>query len=98
MKNICEDEFLMLLLVMQADFDKGEQLVQFALIDGFDQIFHCPVDVRTIGGDFLNAWARDKPALRPIIPRTGSDVIGIEQKRETLVQRPIASRMGQQQE
>ena len=76
----------MLLLVMQADFDYFENARGFRRRHLLDQPFDRRIHMGAIGGDVLAVWPRDQAALWPRMPRTGGDIIGIEQKGKALVE------------
>ena len=86
MQDIGDEQFLMLLLVMQADFDNFENARGFRRRHLLDQPLDRRVDMGAIGGDVLAVRPRDQAALRPRMTRTGGDVIRIEQKGKTLVE------------
>ena len=95
-QNIGEQQFLMLLLVLQPDLDDRPELVE--ILRGRDQFRHRVIDMRAIGRDLRNTRPRDQAALRPRLPRTGGDIIRIVEKGEALVENAIGLGMRPQQE
>src|SRR5690349_19699616 len=53
--------------------------------------------MRAVAVDVLRVRPRDQAALRARMPRAGGDVVGIEQKRETVVENLIAGPMRHEQ-
>ena len=98
MQDIGEQQFLMLLLMMEADLEHARKLGKGALGHHADQLLHCRIDMRAIVGDALRIRARDQTALRPRVTRAGGDIIGIEQKREVIIEGHVIRHMRLQQE
>ena len=90
MQEIRQHQLLMLLFMMQPDFHDWKD--PFGFRRGFDQPRHGGIDMGAIGDCLGNARPRDQAALRPRLPRTGRHIIGVEQEREALVERPIIRR------
>ena len=97
-QDVGEHQFLMLLLVMQADLDDRHDLVERRRVGALDQPLHRRIDMGAIGGDLRDVRPRDQAALRPRVARAGRDVIGVEQKGEALVELAIAGHVRLQQE
>ena len=94
-QNIGEKKLLMLLLVIETDFDNGGDF--FKIFRGSDQRVHRVVNVRSIFGDLGNSGPSNETALRTKLPRTGGDVIGIEEITESVVEHLIGLRKRAQQ-
>ena len=98
MQDVGEHQFLMLLLVIESDIHQRREPCQRGRI-GFRQEFHHRrIDVLAIGRDLVGAGARYMTALGTGVPRSGSHVIGIEQKRVVRVKGLIAGAMRAEQE
>jgi hypothetical protein len=82
-------QFLVLLLVMQPDFDDGKNA--FCVLCRYlsDQAFHGRIDMRAIGRDVLSIRAGDEATLRSSVPGAGCDIIRIEQERKSLVENSV---------
>ena len=94
-QNIGKQQFLMLLLVLQPDFDNWPKLIKIPR--GRDQVRHRVIDMRAIGRDLRSIRPRDQTALRPRLPGTGGDIIRIIEEAEALVENPIGLGMRPQQ-
>ncbi|MDO9369233.1 MAG: hypothetical protein Q7T68_11750 [Sphingopyxis sp.] len=94
MLQIGEQQFLMLLLVVDAEFDerlrRRRQVGQRSLNRG--------VNVRTPDTDFVERRPGQQAALRPRMARTFGFVIAVEEKRVTLVVKTVAGHMIAQHE
>ena len=91
-------QFLMLLLVMQTDFENSEHARGLRRRHGLDQPFDRGIDMGAIAGDFRAVRPRDQAALRPRMARAGGDIIGVEQERKALVENLVAGIVRHQQE
>ena len=97
MQNVGDEQLLVLLLVMQADFDDRKDPVTAPCIRRCDQPLDRLVDMDTIGRHFARIRPRNEAALRTRVPRTGGDIIGIEQEGEALVEHAIIRQMRHKQ-
>ncbi len=96
-QDIGDQQFLVLLLVMQADFDNAEHMRGIRGRHVVDQPLDRRVDMGAISGYVLAVRPGDQSALRPRMARTGGDVVGIEQKRKALVENLVARIVRHQQ-
>ena len=91
MQNVGEQQFLVLLLVIETDLDDRDQRSIFRRLD---QRGHGGIDVRAVFGNFGGVGPGDQPALRARLPRPHCDVIGIEEIGEPLVERLVVRANG----
>ena len=97
-QDVGQHQFLMLLLVIEADLDQRDQFCQRGLIGGLEEFHHGGIDMPAIGGDFVGARAGQVAALVAGMPGAGADVIGIEQEGVVGVKRLIARAVLAEQE
>ena len=64
-QDVGEDQFLVLLLVVEADLEDAQHLRKAFLVGTRDQPLDRRVDMRAIRGDLGAVRPRDEPALRP---------------------------------
>src|SRR5512139_3436629 len=88
-QNVSYQQFLMLLLVMQPDFDDFEH--PFGVCRRYlrNQALDRGVDMRTVGSDVLAVWPGYQAALRPRVPRACGDIIRVEEKRKSFIEDPV---------
>ena len=91
-QDVGQHQFLMLLLVIEADLDQRHQLGEGVLAGGLEEFHHGGIDMPAIGGDFVGARAGQMAALVAGMPRAGADIIGIEQEGVVGVERPDSPR------
>ena len=84
--DVGENQFLMLLLVVEAEFNQREHFVAGMV----QQRKHGGVDMRPIGVHPLQAGARHQPARSAIGMRTELLVVGVEQVLEVGIESPIS--------
>ena len=92
MQYIGQQQFLMLLLMMQSDLDNRCDAINRGVIGAFDQCSDEPVDMRAISGDLLRIRARDETARGARVAGTGGDIIRVEQEGEAVVERFVTGR------
>ena len=97
-QDVGEHQFLMLLLVIEADLDQGRDGFEGVLARCAEEGHHGGVDMAAIGGDLLGAGPGHQAALGTRVPRTGADIIGIEQEGVVRVESFVARTMLGQQE
>ena len=97
-QNVGDQQFLVLLLVMQADFENLEHARRVRRRHGLDQPLDRLVDMGTIAGDILAVRAGDQAALRARMARAGGDVIGVEQEGKALVENRVGRVVRHKQE
>ena len=85
-QDVGEQQFLVLLLVMQADLQDREHAPGIGRRHLVDQPLDRRIDMGAIAGDVGGVRPRDQPALRARVARAGGDVIGVEQERKALVE------------
>src|SRR5947209_2685009 len=88
----------MLLLVMQPDLENAQHFRQLRVLRAREQSLDARVDVDAEGGNAFAVRPRDEAAPRPRLPRSGRDVVGIEEIRELPVEDSIAGKMRDQEE
>ena len=98
MEDVHQDQFLMLLLVMQSQGHHRVGGGKHVHARGLNQFFHSRIDERAIGANLFAGRPADHAPLRARMPRADSFVIGIEQKAEAIVVNAIAGKMRRQQE
>jgi hypothetical protein len=96
-QNIGQQQFLMLLLVMQADLDDLEYAPGICGRRLRDKTLDGAIHVRTIGCHIIAIRPCDQSALRTRMARTCRDIIRVEQKRESLVEDPVRGIVRHQQ-
>ena len=89
-QDVGQHQFLMLLLVVEADFDQRRDRLQRVLAGLMKEFHHRGVDMPAVGGDFLGAGAGQMAALVAGVPRSGADIVGIEQEGVVGVKRLVA--------
>ena len=95
MQNVGEQQFLVLLLVIETDLDDRHQCLE--IVRGSNQRRHRGIDVSAIFGNFGGVGPGDEAALRARLPRSRRDIIRVEQIGEALVERFIVRRKWPQQ-
>ena len=96
-QNVGEDQFLMLLLVVQADLQDAQHLGEVRLVGTCQQTLHRLVDMVPIGGHLGAVRPGQKAAQRARMTGTGRHVVGIEQVAEGGVEDVIAGKLRHQQ-
>src|SRR4029077_10436885 len=82
MQDVREHQFLMLLLMIEADFDERADVAKLGFVRLAEELYDGRNDICSIGRDLLGARPRDVATAMPRMTRTGADIIGIEQDRE----------------
>lgn len=98
MLDVGEQQFLVLLLMGEAEFEHRRQPLQQCHIGLRQQAFHGRVDMAAIGVDLFGRRPAEQAALRPRLPFAESLVIGIEEVVEAVVEDGIAGKMRPEQE
>ena len=80
----------MLLLVVEADFDQRGDCFQGVIAGLAKELHHCRIDMPAVGGDFPGAGAGQMAALVAGVPRSGADIVGVEQEGVVGVKRLVA--------
>ncbi|CAM8770751.1 hypothetical protein NCM_01976 [Burkholderia pseudomallei] len=93
MQDVRQDQFLVLLLVMQAERDLRLDRDQRRQIGGAQQLEQRVVDVTPIAPHVILRRPRQHSALRPRMPRAERFVIRIEEIRIARIEQPVAARM-----
>src|SRR6266446_3346484 len=88
----------MLLLVVQPDLENAQHFRQLQVLRAREQSLDARVDMGAEGGNAFAVRPRDETAPRPRLPRSGRDIVGIEEIRELLVENSIAGKMRDQEE
>ena len=97
-QDVGQHQFLMLLLVIEADFHQRRDRRERVLAGLVKEFHHGRVDMPAIGGDFVGAGAGQMAALVAGMPRSGADIIGIEQKGIVRMKRLVALAVFAEQE
>ena len=97
-QDVRQHQFLMLLLVVEADLDQRRDRLQCVVAGLLKEFHHCGVDMPAVGGDFLNAGAGQMAALVAGVPRSGADIVGIEQEGVVGVKRLVSPTVLAEQE
>ena len=97
-QDVGDQQFLVLLFVMQADLENLEYARRVRRRHGLDQPLDRLVDMGTIAGDILAVRAGDQAALRARMARAGGDVIGVEQEGKTFVENRVGRVVRHKQE
>ena len=79
-KNVGQHQFLMLLLMVEADLDQRRDRGQLVVGSLVKELHGCRVDVTAIGRDFIGARPGQVAALVPGMAGAGGDIVGIEQE------------------
>src|SRR5262245_26510067 len=93
MQDVREHQFLMLLLMIEADFDERAYVAKLGLTGLAEEFYAGRIDICSIGRDLLGARPRDVAAAMAGMARTGADVVGIEQECEVGMEGPVARTM-----
>ncbi len=96
-QNVHQDQFLMLLLMRQAEIDQGGDVGPLGQ-GPLQQGGHGGVHMAAIGPHLAERRAGDQAAGRPRAAGADSLVIGVEQEAEALVEHPVIGIEGLQQE
>ena len=98
MQDVGEQQFLVLLLVMQADLQNREYALRVRRRHLLDQPLDRRIDMGAIAGDVLAVRPGDQAALGAGVARPSGDIIGVEQERKTLIENPVGGIVRHQQE
>jgi hypothetical protein len=96
-QDVRDQQFLMLLFVVEANLENSKDLGGIGVTDFFNQTRHSGVDMGTILRDLLAVWPGDQAPLRARVTGTRRDVVGIEQERKPLIEDSIARIVRHQQ-
>src|SRR5580704_13088443 len=88
----------MLLLVVEADFDQRRDLRQRVFAGLVEEFYDRRIDMAPVGGDLIGPRTGQVAALMASMPRSGADVIGIEQIGIVRVKRLISRTVLAEQE
>lgn len=98
MLDVGDDEFLVLLFMVQAKREDGRKLCQPVLIDRFQQCKDVLIHVPPIGIRLLNGWPRDESSFWSAMPFSEGVVIRVKEIRILGMQRLIPRNGGKEQE
>ena len=79
-KDVGQHQFLMLLLVVEADLDQRRDGAQLVVTGFTEEFHHRRIDVTAIGRDLVGGGPGQIAAPVPGVTGSGADVIGIEQE------------------
>src|SRR5258708_34461358 len=88
----------MMLAVGQPALDTVQAFGPLMALRGREQSLDGRVNMGAEGGNAFAVRPRDESAPRPRLPRSGRDIVGIEEVRELLVENSIAGKMRDQEE
>jgi len=91
MENVGQQQFLMLLLMLAAEFDQGRS----AGVERRQPIDDRGIDMRAIGADLVQARPGQQPPARAGVARPFRFVIAVEQIAVVRIERPIARQIAQ---
>ena len=77
-QDVGQHQFLMLLLVVEADLDQRRELDEALLAGSLEELDHGGIDMPAIVGDLVRAGAGQVAALVAGMPGTRADIVGIE--------------------
>ena len=97
-QDVGQHQFLMLLLVIEADFDQRRERPQRVLAGLVEEFHHGGVDMPAVGGDLVGARTGQMAALVAGVARAGADIVGIEQIGVIGVKRLVARAVLAEQE
>jgi hypothetical protein len=97
-QDIGEKQFLMLLLVMQADLEDAGHLGPVRILRDRKQPLDRFIDVGTEGRHVVAIRPREQPPSRTRMARAGRNIIRVEEIREALVEHAVAGKTRRQQE
>ncbi len=86
-QQVGEDQLLVLLLVVQPQFDQRAGGVGDAAAQ---EVAHRVIDVRPVGEHLAQRRARQQATARPLVARADRVVVRVEQETEALVEAPVA--------
>ena len=89
-QDVGQHQFLMLLLVIEADFDQRGDRPSARPHRPLKEFHDGGVDMPAVGGDFVGAGAGQVAALVAGVPGSGADIIGIEQEGVVGMKRLVA--------
>ena len=95
-QDVGNQQFLMLLFVIEADLDDGSDVRK--IVGRFDQFHHGGVDMGAIAGDLGGVGPGDEAAFGSRVPRAGRHIIGIEKICEALVESTVGGSVRLEQE
>ena len=98
MQDVGDEQFLMLLLVIQSDFKDAGDLRPCRHARRADQRLDRGIDVLAIIRDLNGIRPRDQSALGARVARTGGDIVGVEQEREALIEHLVTGHVRPNQE
>ena len=98
MQDICEKEFLVLLLVVQPDLQDTHHLGELRLFGARQQPLDSRIDVGAKRRDALAVRPREEAAPWPRVARASRDIVRIEKVGELRVEDAIAGKMRDEKE
>ena len=93
MQYVGEQQFLMLLFVIEAQFDEIEQFLRKSC----HRLGHRAIDMAAIGQHLIDRRAGQQATFRPRVPCAFGFIIAVEQIGKGFVEKPIARHMVAQQ-
>ena len=92
-EDVGQHQFLVLLLVIEADFHQRSEARQGGVIGLMEEFDHRGIDVPAIGRHFFGTGAGQMASLGASVARAGADIIGIEQIGVVRMERTITQTM-----
>ncbi len=89
MQDIGQDQFLMLLLMVDAEFNQRPNRPISRALGSSEQIAHRRIDKGSVGKNLGQARPRQQPALRPRMAGANSFIVRVEEEAPPLIIDPI---------
>ena len=80
MLDVHQQQLLVLLLVVEAELDRGHHLVEGAGVQADDEVAHPVVDVAAVDPDVVGARTADEAAVGACVSRPDRLVVAVEQE------------------
>src|SRR5713101_72570 len=98
MLDVGDDQFLMLLFMMQAKRNDGRELCQPPLIELLQQLKHALIDVPAVGIRLLDGRSRDQPTFGSAVPFSQRVVVRVKKVRVLWMKRLVIRNCRKEQE
>ena len=98
MFDVGDDQFLVLLFMMEAKRNDGRELCQLPLIEPLQQLNDTLIDIPAVGIRLLDGGPGDQPTFGPAMPFSKRIVIRVEEVRVLWMQRPVIRNCRKEQE
>ena len=98
MFDVGNDQFLVLLFMMEAKRDDGRQLCHLPLVELLQEIKDTLIDIPAVGIRLLDCGPGDQPAFGPAMPFAQRIVVRVKEVRVLWMQRPVIRNCRKEQE